>query len=46
MKENMLLARGVVVVDKNGKVVHVEYVPNVKEEPDYAKALEAAKAAL
>ena len=46
MKENMLLARGVVVVDKNGKIVHVEYVPNVKDEPDYVKALEAAKSAL
>ncbi|MDR2147516.1 MAG: thiol peroxidase [Tannerella sp.] len=46
MKENQLLARGVVVVDKDGKIVHVEYVPNVKSEPDYAKALEAAKAAL
>jgi thiol peroxidase len=41
MKENMLLARGVVVINKEGKVAYVEYVPNVKEEPDYAKALDA-----
>lgn len=46
MKENMLLARGVVVVNPEGKVVYVEYVPNVKSEPDYEKALEAAKATL
>jgi thiol peroxidase len=46
IKENLLLARGVVVIDKKGKVAHVEYVSNVKEEPDYAKALAAAKAAV
>jgi thiol peroxidase len=46
IKENLLLARGVVVIDKEGQVVYVEYVPNVKEEPDYSKALEAAKNAL
>ncbi|MDR2234165.1 MAG: thiol peroxidase [Tannerella sp.] len=46
MKENMLLARGVVVVDKNGKIVYAEYVPNVTSEPDYEKALAAAKSAL
>jgi thiol peroxidase len=39
----MLLARGIVVINKEGKIAYVEYVPNVKEEPDYAKALEAAK---
>lgn len=46
MKENMLLARGAVVVDPEGKVVYVEYVPNVTSEPDYEKALEAAKGTL
>lgn len=46
MKENMLLARGVVVISPEGKVVYVEYVPNVTSEPDYAKALEAAKGTL
>ena len=46
MKENMLLARGVVVVNPEGKVVYVEYVKEVTHEPDYAKALEAARAAL
>ena len=46
MKENMLLARGVVVVNPEGKVTYVEYVKEIKNEPDYDKALEAAKAAL
>jgi len=46
MKENMLLARGVAVVNPEGKVVYVEYVPNVKSEPDYGKALEAANSTL
>ncbi|MDR2914336.1 MAG: thiol peroxidase [Tannerella sp.] len=46
MKENMLLARGVVVVNPEGKVVYVEYVPNVTSEPDYEKALAAAKGTL
>jgi len=46
IEENRLLARGVVVIDPEGKVVHVEYTPNVTSEPDYEKALEAAKATL
>jgi thiol peroxidase len=40
-----LLARAVFVVDKNDVVRHVEYVKEVREEPSYAAALEAAKAA-
>ncbi|HLO62282.1 MAG TPA: thiol peroxidase [Azonexus sp.] len=32
-------ARGVVVVDENGKVIHSELVPEIKNEPDYAAAL-------
>ena len=39
----MLLARGVVVVDPKGKVVYVEYVKDIAKEPDYNKALTAAK---
>ncbi len=46
MKENMLLARGVVVVNPEGRVVYVEYVKDVASEPDYVKALEAARATL
>ena len=46
IKENRLLARGVVVINPDEKVVYVEYVANVTSEPDYKKALKAAKATL
>lgn len=38
-----LLARAVVVIDKAGKVVYTELVPEITEEPDYDKAVEAVK---
>ena len=38
-----LLARAVFVVDKDDKIRHVEYVAEMTKEPDYSKALEAAK---
>ena len=41
--ELRLLARGVVVVDKDGVVKHVEYVKEITEEPDYDSAIEAVK---
>lgn len=41
--ELRLLSRGIVVVDKNDKVVYVEYVKEVTNHPNYDKALEAAK---
>ena len=34
-----LLARAVVVVDADGKVVHTQLVPNIGQEPDYDAAL-------
>jgi thiol peroxidase len=34
-----LLARAIVVVDAEGKVVHTELVPNIGQEPDYDAAL-------
>lgn len=43
IKELRLLARGVVVIDKNDKVCYVEYVPEVTHEPNYNAAIEAAK---
>lgn len=43
IKENMLLARGVVVIDAEGIVKHVEYVSDIINEPDYDKALAALK---
>jgi thiol peroxidase len=36
-------ARAVVVVDENDKVVYRQLVPEIKQEPDYDKALAAAK---
>lgn len=44
IKELMLLARGIVIIDKDGVVQYVEYVPEVTNLPDFDKALEAAKA--
>ncbi|HNW15219.1 MAG TPA: thiol peroxidase [bacterium] len=41
--ELRLLSRGVVVVDKDGVVKHVEYVKEITEEPDYDSAIEAVK---
>ncbi len=43
IEELRLLARGVIVVDKNNIVQHVEYVPEIVQEPNYEKALEVAK---
>jgi len=43
IEELRLLARGVVVIDKNDQVVYTEYVPEIGEEPDYDSAIEAAR---
>lgn len=43
IKENMLLARGIVIIDKNDKIRYVEYVPEVTNEVNFEKALEVAK---
>ena len=43
IKELRLLARGVVIVDKNGNIQYVEYVPEIGEHPNYEKALEIIK---
>jgi len=40
MEELQLLARGVVIVDKEGKVAYVEYVEEVTNEVNFDKALE------
>lgn len=34
-----LLARAVVVIDKDGKVIHNELVPEIAQEPDYNSAI-------
>jgi len=46
IKELRLLARSIFVIDKNDKVVHVEYVSEVTNHPNYEAAIAAAKAAL
>lgn len=40
-----LLSRVVIVTDTTGKVVYTEQVPEIAQEPDYTKALDALKAA-
>lgn len=45
IKELRLLARAVLVVDREGVITYQEIVPEVANEPDYAAALEAAKKA-
>lgn len=45
IEELKLLARAVFVLDSKGKVVYKEIVSEVAQEPDYAKALEALRAA-
>ena len=38
-----ITARAVVVIDENDKVVHAELVPEIKQEPNYDKALAVLK---
>ena len=40
---NGITARAVVVIDENDKVTYTELVPEIAQEPDYAKALAALK---
>ncbi|MFC3931260.1 thiol peroxidase [Streptococcus dentapri] len=44
MEEWHLLARAVLVLDENNKVVYTEYLKNINSEPDYDAALAAVKA--
>jgi thiol peroxidase len=43
IEELRLLSRGIVVVDKDNIVRHVEYVKEITGHPDYDKALAGAK---
>jgi thiol peroxidase len=43
IKELGLLSRAVFVADRNGKVKHAEYVPEVTTEPNYDAAMAAVK---
>ena len=38
-----LMSRAVVVLNETGKVIHVEQVPDIVEEPDYEAALKVLK---
>ncbi|KFA59730.1 lipid hydroperoxide peroxidase [Gilliamella sp. wkB18] len=44
IEELRLLSRAVFVIDEKDKIVYVEYVKETSTEPDYDKALAAAKA--
>ena len=46
IKELGLLARAVFALDRQGKVIHAEYVPEVTKEPNYDTALAAVKTAI
>ena len=46
IEELKLLARGVFVLDANGKVVYAETVPEVASEPNYDAALKALQSVL
>jgi thiol peroxidase len=46
MDKIRLLARGIVVVDKDNQVQYVEYVHNISDEVDYEGAIKAVKALL
>ncbi|MCF8219086.1 MAG: thiol peroxidase [Bacteroidales bacterium] len=43
IEEMRLLARGIVVIDKDNTIKYVEYVPEIGEEPNYQKALEEVR---
>jgi thiol peroxidase len=43
IKEWRLLQRAVIVIDRNDRVVHSEYVADQMREPNYTQALEAAR---
>ena len=43
IEEHRLLSRGIVVLDRDNIVRHIEYVKEVTEHPDYDKAIEVAK---
>ena len=46
MKENRLLSRAVFVVDGQGTVQHVEYVPQIGQHPDYDAVTQAVEGLL
>jgi thiol peroxidase len=43
IKELRLLSRSIFVIDKSDVVRYIEIVPEITNQPDYSKALEAAR---
>jgi thiol peroxidase len=46
IKQSRLLSRAIFIIDRNGIVRYVEYVPEVAQPPDYDKAIAALKEAV
>ena len=46
VKERRILRRAVFVINKEGKVVYVAYMPTLGDQPNYEEVLAVAKAAL
>lgn len=46
IKEVRLLRRAVFVVDPTGRLIYIEYLPSLGDEPQYGAVLEAARRAL
>jgi thiol peroxidase len=44
IKERRYLRRAVFIVDREGTLVYVNYLPNLGDEPDYDEVIAAAKA--
>ena len=45
LKEWRLLQRAVFVIDRDGRITYADYVPDQMKEPDYDRAVEAARKA-
>lgn len=46
IKERRYFRRSVFIVDRDGKLTYVNYLPTLGQEPDYAEVIAAAKEAL
>jgi thiol peroxidase len=46
IKERHYLRRSVFIVGRDGRLVYVNYLPSLGQEPDYDEVINAAKEAL
>ncbi len=46
IKDRRYLRRSVFIVDRTGKLIYVDYMPNLGTQPNYEEVIAAAKAAL